>query len=128
MADLTGDVSTFERDNRWKTPAELPRLFQNYDSLLMGQAVARAMAYTARTYGSRGSSFVLRGGDFMDRDPLPEREEGRDRVVVLQKKGQAITLTAEPVKPIPDRELWFETVWKEHQNRKNKSKKEEKAP
>lgn len=128
LTDLAKDVASFQRDNRWEKPTELPRLFQNYDSLLMSQAVAGAMAYTARTYGSRGSSFVLRGGDFMDRDPLPEQEEGRDRVVVLRKEGQAITLTAEPVKPIPDRELWFETVWKAHQNRKNKSKKEEKAP
>lgn len=125
LEEIASDVASFREDNRWEKPAELPRLFKNYDSLLMAQAVAGSMVYTAKAYGSRGSSFVLRGGDFMDRSPLPEQEEGRDRVVVLRKEGQAITLTAAPVKPIPDRDLWFETVWKEHQNRKSKPKKEE---
>lgn len=125
LADLTVDVASFEENNHWEKPTELPRLFKNYDSLLMAQAVAGAMTYTAKAYGSRGSSFVLRGGNFMDRDPIPEGEEGRGRVVVLRKRGEDIALTSEPVKPIPDRELWFETVWKEHQNRKRGSKKEE---
>lgn len=125
LADLAVDVASFEENNRWEKPTELPRLFKNYDSLLMAQAVAGAMIYTAKAYGSRGSSFVLRGGNFMDREPIPEGEEGRGRVVVLRKRGEDIALTSEPVKPIPDRELWFETVWKEHQNRKRGSKKEE---
>ncbi len=125
LADLAVDVASFEENNRWEKSTELPRLFKNYDSLLMAQAVAGAMIYTAKAYGSRGSSFVLRGGNFMDREPIPEGEEGRGRVVVLRKRGEDIALTSEPVKPIPDRELWFETVWKEHQNRKCGSKKEE---
>ena len=125
LADLAVDVASFEENNRWEKPTELPRLFKNYDSLLMAQAVAGVMIYTAKAYGSRGSSFVLRGGNFMDREPIPEGEEGRGRVVVLRKRGEDIALTSEPVKPIPDRELWFETVWKEHQNRKRGSKKEE---
>lgn len=125
LADLAVDVASFEENNRWEKSTELPRLFKNYDSLLMAQAVAGAMIYTAKAYGSRGSSFVLRGGNFMDREPIPEGEEGRGRVVVLRKRGEDIALTSEPVKPIPDRELWFETVWKEHQNRKRGSKKEE---
>ena len=125
LADLAVDVASFEENNRWEKPTELPRLFKNYDSLLMARAVAGAMIYTAKAYGSRGSSFVLRGGNFMDREPIPEGEEGRGRVVVLRKRGEDIALTSEPVKPIPDRELWFETVWKEHQNRKRGSKKEE---
>ena len=125
LADLAVDVASFEENNRWEKSTELPRLFKNYDSLLMAQAVAGAMIYTAKAYGSRGSSFVLRGGNFMDREPIPEGEEGRGRVVVLRKRGEDIALTSEPVKPIPDRELWFETVCKEHLNRKRGSKKEE---
>lgn len=120
LAEIAADVAAFERDNCWTEPKELPTFFKNYDALLMGEAVAKAMTYTAREYGSRGSAFVLQGGDFMDREPLPEREEGRGMAVVL-RKGEAVTSV--PVEPIPERELWFEKVWNQYQ--KQKSEREE---
>ena len=90
---------------------ELPFLFKNLDILRMSEAVAEAICYTARTFGSRGSGFVLSGTDFMDRTPLPEREDGRASVVTV-KKGNGIEIDTVPVRPIPvDRDLWFERVW-----------------
>ncbi len=105
------DAESFTRDNSWAEVRELPFLFKNLDILRMSEAVAEAICYTARTFGSRGSGFVLSGTDFMDRTPLPEREDGRASVVTV-KKGNGIEIDTVPVRPIPvDRDLWFERVW-----------------
>ena len=77
----------------------------------MEDAVSEVINYTAKTFGSRGSGFVLSGGDFMDRNPIPENTDGRGKVVTLKKDG-APKIECVDVKPIPkSRDLWFERVW-----------------
>lgn len=110
LRQIAADLDRFEADNHWTRPEELPRLFQNHDLLLMQQAVGSAMLYAAERFGSRGSAYVLRQGDPMDCVPVPENPSGRREVTVLQKR-QKIALWTEPVRPIPERELWFERVW-----------------
>ena len=111
LGAIDKDLQTFEADNRWQKPREIPHLFKNLDILRMSKAVGTAMLYTAKTFGSRGSSFVLRGGDFMDLSPLPENEAGRGQIVTVQKAGADLCVTTVPVRPIPARDLWFEKVW-----------------
>jgi len=107
---VAADEKTFVKDNRWHNVCEIPHLFKNLDILRMSAAVGAVMLYTAKTFGSRGSAFVLNGGDFMDLAPLPENEAGRGQIVALQKEN-GLRIVSLPVRPIPARDLWFEKVW-----------------
>ena len=104
------DLAEFLNDNKWSDYAEIPALFKNLDIIRMQEAVAAAILYTAEHFGSRGSGFVLDGTSFMDRVPVPEDTSGRGQVVTARKLG-GIEISCVDVKPIPDRELWFEKVW-----------------
>ena len=111
-----GFVRNFFQDNRWEKPFEIPQLFKNYDIAVMCEAVSKAFLETAKRYGSRGSAYVMNGDDVMKRDPVPENEIGRSHVLVLKKTDGKITVGEQPVKPIPERDLWFERVWGEYRN------------
>ena len=104
------DITEFQNDNKWSDYAEIPALFKNLDIIRMQEAVAAAILYTAEHFGSRGSGFVLDGTSFMDRVPVPEDTLGRGQVVTARKLG-GIEISCVDVKPMPDRELWFEKVW-----------------
>ena len=104
------DITEFEKDNKWSDYAEIPALFKNLDIIRMQQAVAAAILYTAEHFGSRGSGFVLDGTAFMDRMPISEDVSGRGQVVTVRKRG-SIEISCVDVKPMPERELWFEKVW-----------------
>ncbi len=108
---ISRDLSAFLEDNKWTEYAEVPVLFKNLDMLRMQQAIAETICYTAKKFGSRGSGFVLAGGDFMDRKPVAEDEQGRGQIVTSRKEKGEIILECVPVRPIPTRDLWFERVW-----------------
>ncbi len=113
--DIRTDINNFISDNKWKSYAELNFLFKNLDIIRMEEAIAETISYTAKEFGSRGSGFVLSGGDFMDRCPMGENTAGREKIVTVKKeKGEekGISINCIPVRPIPkDRDLWFEKVW-----------------
>ena len=71
------------------------------------------MLFAAKNYGSRGSAYVLDGDDFMQRKPMEENAEGRGYAVVLE--GESVG--AIKVKPLPQRDLWFESVWADYRKR-----------
>ncbi len=109
--DIRDDINNFVADNKWKNYSELYLLFKNLDILRMEEAIAETISYTAKEFGSRGSGFVLSGGDFMDRCPISENTEGREKIVTV-KKEREIAINCIPVRPIPkNRDLWFEKVW-----------------
>ena len=113
LVEIEQDLSNFEKDNAWEKVTEIPSVFKNYDIIKMQRAVAVSMLYAAENYGSRGSAYVLRGGDFMQREPIPENILGRDFAVVLDSEG----VGAVKVKPLPERNLWFESVWSEYRKK-----------
>ena len=120
MAEIKADTESFLSDNKWSSYAEIPYLFKNLDVLRMSEAVGAAILYTAEAFGSRGSGFVLSGGNFMDRKPIAENESGRSRVVAVKKDG-ALAVSEIPVRPIPEkRDLWFEKVWARYRARTEK--------
>ena len=84
----------------------------------MQKLIGSAILYTAERFGSRGSAFVTDGGDVMDRRPLPENTEGRGEVVV----ASAGEIKCVPVRPIPERELWFERAWNKYNARISRGK------
>ena len=111
LCDIASDKDSFLADNKWQSIPEIPHLFKNLDIILMSEAVANAICYTAKKYGSRGSGFVLSGGNFMDRVTAPEDPSGRESIVTVTYTDK-INIECVPVRPIPkDRDLWFEKVW-----------------
>ena len=115
---LSADLASFTQDNKWKNPLDIPHLYKNLDIIKMQNVIGSAILYTAESFGSRGSAFVTDGGDFMERCPIPELTEGREKVVVANGKE----INCVPVRPIPTRELWFERAWNEYNKKINKIK------
>jgi hypothetical protein len=78
---------------------ETAELFKLYDMVLTQRAVLSAMLYSAERLGTHGSAFV---------DRLPDKNAGKIRTTrTLTKKDVSYF---EEVSPIPDPELWFETL------------------
>ena len=117
LADISDDLNRFADDNKWHTAADVPHLYKNLDIIKMQKQIAASMVYSAEHFGSRGSAFVTDGGDVMALRPMPENTEGRSQIVVASNDG----VVSVPVRPIPDRDLWFERVWRDH-NAKNSGK------
>lgn len=111
LADIKSDITTFENDNKWSNIYDIPHLFKNLDIIRISEAVGEVISYTAKSFGSRGSGFVLSGEDFMQRKPIPENTEGREKIVTV-RKTDALNIECVDVRPIPkSRDLWFEKVW-----------------
>lgn len=113
LADISADLDAFTAENRWASHLDIPQLYKNLDIIKMQRLIGSAILYTAERFGSRGSAFVTDGGDVMDRCPLPENTEGRGQVVVASD-GE---ISCVPVRPIPERELWFERAWNKYNDR-----------
>ena len=113
ITQINLDAESFEKDNTWKDYSEIPSLFKNLDIIRMQEAVGTAILYTAKEFGSRGSGFVLDGTDFLERQPVEENASGREKIVTVQKDGE-LSVVCVPVRPLPDRDLWFERVWNKY--------------
>ena len=110
--EIAEDIASFTTDNKWKNVYDIPHLFKNLDIIRMEEAIAEVIDYTALNFGSRGSGFVLSGGDFMDRCPIAENADGREQIVTATKVNGKIETRCVKVRPIPrERDLWFEKVW-----------------
>lgn len=118
LADISADLDAFTAENKWASPLDIPQLYKNLDIIKMQRLIGSAILYTAERFGSRGSAFVTDGGDVMDRCPLPENTEGRGQVVVASD-GE---ISCVPVRPIPERELWFERAWNKYNDRISRGK------
>lgn len=113
LLEIENDLEAFEEENSWEKVTEIGALFKNYDIIKMQKAVAASVLYAAENYGSRGSAYVLCDGDFMQREPIPENADGRGCAVVLDNDK----VSAVAVKPLPERNLWFESVWGEYRKK-----------
>ena len=103
------------KENTWQRLTELPQLFKNRDMLITQLAYAESMLYSAKTAGSRGGALVMENGS-----ELPEVIAYRDKKILTAFKNGNISITERPVRPLPvERNLWFETVWKEYLKKRN---------
>ena len=111
LLEIKNDIKSFTEDNKWSSVYDVPHLFKNLDIIRVCEAVGEVISYTAKSFGSRGSGFVLSGDDFMNRNPIPENASGREKIVTV-KKSDKLNIECIDVKPIPkSRDLWFEKVW-----------------
>lgn len=92
------------------------RLFHTWDMLLAQFAVASAMIEGAERNGSRGAALVVKNGHIR-----PEWRPGRGYTLcsVMTAVLPEIRMEhyAEPCRPLPDPELWFEAVWRDYRDR-----------
>ena len=113
ISEISEELRRFTDKNQWARALDVPQLYKNLDIIRMQELIGSAILYTAEHFGSRGSAFVTDGSDVMKRLPLPENTEGRALVVVAGRDG----INCVPVKPIPERELWFEKAWNKYNER-----------
>lgn len=121
LKKISQSLKNFERDNVWAERNEISALFKNLDILKMQQAIALSQTEAALLFGSRGSGFVTHG-NYLDRNPVAENEEGRKFVVIAADRNGEIKAGITPVRPIPERELWFEKAWNSYKQIKEGKK------
>ena len=79
--------------------SQTAELFKLYDMVLTQRATLSAMLCSAENIGTHGSAFV---------DRLSDRSDGKIRVTRTITCGD--TSKIESISPMPDPELWFETL------------------
>ena len=94
-------------------PADMEARIRLRDQLVTQRAVISAMLEAARVYGSTGAGLAL--GE--DGHALPHIGHAENLVLYTQKQGDEYPTAAEPARPLPSGEQWFETVWKKYRSR-----------
>ena len=84
------------------------------------------MIFCAEHFGARGAAYVCDGA--FENELLPRGRENQK--ILLKEENGSFSVHAVPTKPIPSRNLWFESVWKSYresriENDKNKEEKSE---
>lgn len=100
--------------------------FKLEDALKTQLATAHSMIFCAERFGARGAAYVCDGA--FENELLPHG--GEDQKIILKKENGSFSVCAVPTRPIPSRNLWFESVWKSYresriENDKNKEEKSE---
>lgn len=109
IRDIELGIKEFTKTNKWSDPCEISDLYKNFDILTMQRIIGRSALFTAKRFGSRGSAMIIDEKG----DVAPETADASSYKVIADKNG---VWTAK-VRPIPERELWFERVWAEHSAR-----------
>ena len=110
--EIDKDLEGFTAFNKWCHPCEIFEMYKNLDLLKMQRAIAHTALFTAARFGSRGSALVTAAGG----SPLPAIDGAADHAVISAPHG----VWCERVRPIPERELWFERAWALHTAKKEK--------
>lgn len=99
------------------------RGFKFRDMVITQMAVLNAMELAAKTFQSRGSALVLEedgkevSGNLTKYLYRGGQDAESDMVVVTAWEGDHAVSRLEPVRPIPNGEHWYETVWNSYQKR-----------
>ena len=103
MRHLLGEITrlchTFFDEVKISHPSQRAELFKLYDMVLTQREVLSAMLCSAETMGTHGSALV---------DKQPPQEESTPRSTRTVTVGGVSYIQA--VSPMPDPELWFETL------------------
>lgn len=100
LFDKVNDIfENFFEVARISDPSEISELFKLYDTVLTQRSVLSAMIYSAQTVGTHGSSLV--NGCYGGTMNYPKKDRTLTRGEISY---------SEKISPIPDPELWFETL------------------
>jgi succinate dehydrogenase/fumarate reductase flavoprotein subunit len=99
LSKVEGLYASFFDTVRIGEDSETAEAFRLYDTVLTQRAVLSAMICSAEAIGTHGSALV---------DGKPDRTGGIPRPTRTLTAGNESVLT--PVTPMPDPELWFETL------------------
>ncbi|MBR5752774.1 MAG: FAD-binding protein, partial [Clostridia bacterium] len=91
-------------------PPDMETRIRLRDQLVTQRAVISAMLEAARVCGSTGAGLALDDTG----NALPHLEQAENPVLYTQKRGDEYITAAEPARPLPSGEQWFETVWKKY--------------
>ncbi len=127
MAALASELEALLRDFPSRYPLAAPggfaQMLRIRDTLLTQAAVLSAMRLSAEAFGSRGAGLVCDPagqplpGALSGLRAAPAREDGGNRVIATVWTADGARSRFTPVRPIPVREGWFETVWRDHRKR-----------
>lgn len=124
LAEQTArELAAFWEQAGVASPRELPALLKNRDILITRQALLSAMLFSAEAFGSHGSCLVPMPGGIPVSPHLPAfayRPPQGDfigQVLLTERKGEGFSSHLAPVRPLPQPDNWFETVWREYRAR-----------
>ena len=111
-------LKKFTAKNKISKKSEIGNFFKNLDMLISQYAVIVAMVYAAKENGSQGAGLVKIKGEL-----VPEKANARDfilnQIPILNKKLIFFEHKKELCRPIPERDNWFENLWREYRKRNN---------
>ncbi len=123
VEELKGKLDSFFEDAKITSPYELPALMKNRDIFITQLAVLSAMEKAGNEFGSRGSALIIDPNGEKVNEKLasfsfrPLKQKDKNYQVVTEKDGAGFKSYLEEVRPIPERESWFENVWNEYRRR-----------
>ena len=101
----------------FRSAKDLPQLvqaFQAFDTLITARALTACIRNYIENKGVSRGSYLIRdergSGGF-----LYGKDSYEDQIQIYTVKEGKEKITWRPVRQIPDRELWFENVWKEYE-------------
>lgn len=107
-AGLTNLERRLETEASAGSPEEVAGAFRLRDLLLTAMALTRSIqAYADGGGGSRGS--------YLLEDMPLDQGAHRDRILEIQWADGELHPSWRPVRPLPEREQWFENVWRAYQ-------------
>lgn len=127
-SDIQGMLRRFWEEYVPAAPGGLAQMLKTRDLLITQAAVLSAMSLSARTWGSRGSGLVTDQNHSSHSEPLNNFQYravsnvGAHQAIetVWQENGAHSAIV--PVRPIPQRDDWFENVWRDYRMRTEKSR------
>jgi succinate dehydrogenase/fumarate reductase flavoprotein subunit len=121
--ELEDKIATIFEDAKVTSSYELPMLMKNRDIFITQLAVLSAMEKAANEFGSRGSALIMdREGEVVSEKLAsfsfcPPKQKDENYRVATEKDGAKFKSYLETVRPIPERDGWFENVWNEYRRR-----------
>ena len=110
--DIGEEIRTFFSENRAKDHRALVELMINYDTLVTRYVMLSSIeAYIDDGGLSRGSYLITDGGKVPENVETDTAHRSKVLVTAYDASETAATVRFDPVRPIPETDNWFETVY-----------------
>lgn len=125
-SDMQGILRRFWEEYVPAAPGGLAQMLKTRDLLITQAAVLSSMSLSARTWGSRGSGLVTDhtsspiAGPSRDNHYRTASNVGRHQAIETVWQENDAHSAIVPVRPIPQRDDWFENVWRDYRARTEK--------